>query len=202
MRLLRLTSPLCLLLVGALAGCLRLPVAHRPPAVPVAHDTGSAAEAVLCEPVLMSSFGASTRYSGDGWTLVVPNAAKWRRAAEDRTTTLRLTRTVGGVRLGIALKAFAIRRDMPLETFLTAHRLWMAEEGSRPIEYAWDERLKDVRGYSVGGDRETQYAFRVAGDRAYVMEGSAAGGALSPRATEAFNSLVTHLRCRPRTSHA
>jgi hypothetical protein len=66
------------------------------------------------------------------------------------------------------------------------------------VEYVGDEKLKETRGYSIGGDRETYYAFRVAGDRGYVIEASARGGVLSRQASEEFDRLVAGFRCHAR----
>jgi len=188
------------LLCVMLAGCGRSRPVPAPPAPPASPGRGSAGEAVLHEPVAASREGAATRLSGDGWSLLLPNPADWRRVTDDPSSTLRFARSVGGVELGLALRVFAIRSDMPLDTFLTAHRLWMIEAGNRPIDYVEDPRLREMRGYSIERDRETYYAFRVAGDRAYVIEATATGGVLNSAAVDDFNRMVASFRCRPRAA--
>ncbi len=198
----RLASVAVSLVVGllclTLAGCGRSHQVPAPSAPPAPPGRGSASEAVLHEAVSVSREGAATRLSGDGWAFLLPNAADWRRVTDDPSSTLRFTRSVGGVELGLFLRGFAIRSGMPLDTFLAAHRLWMIEAGNRPIDYVEDPNLKERRGYSVERDRETYYAFRVAGDRAYVIEATATGGVLNPAAVGDFNCVVASFRCRPR----
>jgi len=184
-------------LVVVLAGCRATRPAPSPPRLP-SHSAGSAREAVLRGPVRASREGARTRYSGDGWALSVGASSGWQQVPGDPTSTLRLSRSAEGVELGLAVKAFAIRDGMPLDVFIAAHKLWAAEDASAPVEYVWDEKLKEARGYSIGRDRETYSAFRVAGDRGYVIEASAAEGVLSRQASDEFDRLVAGFRCHAR----
>jgi len=196
-RVLAAATPVGAALVLVLAGC-RATQPGLPPPKMASHSAGSARDAVLRGAVRASREGARTSYRGDGWALSVGASRGWRQVPDDPTSTLRLCRSAEGVELELAVKAFAIRDGMPLDTFIAAHRLWAAEDASAPVEYVGDEKLKETRGYSIGGDRETYYAFRVAGDRGYVIEASARGGVLSRQASEEFDRLVAGFRCHAR----
>jgi len=128
----------------------------------------------------------------------VDRDAAWRREA-DRTGTLRLSREADGTRLVLRLRAYAVRDGMAPKTFLAAHAMWMAEEARPRIEYSWDADLQAWHGYSLA-DEEVYYAFRIAGDRAYVLEESADAGALDADAADEFMRILSHLECTPRTA--
>ena len=195
---LRALALLAGVVVAILAGCSRPP--RPPPADVPARSPGSIEDAVLHDPVAVVTGGATTEYRGDGWSLSVPAVAGWRWAGTDVGSTVRLTRAEGEVGLELTLRAFGIREGMPLAPFLVAHRLWMADQGRRRIEYVRDEKLKETRGYSVGPSEEAYYAFRVAGDRGYVIEESAQQGVLGRAAADEFNRIVSHFRCGPRSA--
>ncbi len=162
--------------VFAGAGC---PVRRSGPTPPLPQPgTAASSDAVLHQTISMEQRQSGTRYHGEDWTFTVNQSAGWKRVSGDATTTLELTREEDGVMLNLTLKVYAVRSAMPVETFLTAHAMWMSEEGGPRVEYEYDEESGSWRGYAIYGDRETYYAFSVADDRAYVMEESATGGVL------------------------
>jgi hypothetical protein len=189
------------LVAGLAAGCRARPRAAPVPTVPVRH-VGSAEDAVIRQPVTVDrSARGLVRYHGDAWALAIPAGSAW-ETASDPSATLALRRTAGGVAFELAVRAYAIRDGMPLRTFVAAHSLWAAEEGAAPVEYVWDTKARELRGYSVSRDRESHYAFRVAGDRGYVIEASATGGTFSGAAADEFSGIAQAFRCEPRHTTA
>jgi hypothetical protein len=86
---------------------------------------------------------------------------------------------------------------MPVRTFLAAHAMWIAEEDRARLEHEWDPELGLWLGYAISGQQETYYAFRIEGDRAYVLEETAAEGAVDAAAAREFRGALAEFECRP-----
>ena len=178
------------------SGCLaRRP---RPATPPPRMHTGASREAVVHEQTNTEHTDSETLYSGEGWTLAVSDRSGWREAPDGEDATLKLVCEAAGIRLTLALRAYPIRREMPVEKFLTAHAMWMAEEDGPRVEYKQDERSGQWHGYAIHADREAYYAFFCSDDRAYVIEASASRGVLSQEEVEEFRRIVKAFRCYPR----
>jgi len=178
------------------SGCLaRRP---RPATHPPRMRTGASREAVVHEPINTEHTDSGTLYSGEGWTLTVGDGSGWREASDGKDGTLKLVREAAGIRLSLALRAYPIRRDMPVETFLTAHAMWMVEEEGPRVEYEQDEQSGQWHGYAIRADQEAYYAFFCSDDRGYVIQASASSGVLSREEVEEFSRIVKAFRCYPR----
>lgn len=176
------------------AGC---PVRRAGPTSPPPSSrstTATSSDAVLRDTISVEQQPSGTRYHGQGWTLTVDPSTGWQRVREDTSATLLLTRETEGVVLDLALKAYAVRSAMPVDTFLTAHAMWLSEEGGPRVEYEHDEDSGSWRGYAIHDDEESYYAFFTAGDRAYVLEESATGGVLNEEEVARFYAIADSFR--------
>lgn len=181
--------------VAVLSGCLLRSPGPPLPLLP-AGEAGGRRDAVLQPAVSEEDAGENLAFAGDRWRLRVPRASGWRRDAE-AGSTLRLTREADGVTAVLRLRIYAVRRGMEPRTFLAAHAMWLAEEGAPRVEYAWDEDLQAWQGYAVGSSSETYYVFKIAEDRAYVVEEAAEAGALGARAADEFQRIAAQFECGP-----
>ncbi len=169
---------------------------NKPAPPPPPSPKAASSDAVLHEEISVQRGEAEVHYSGPGWTLSVDPAVGWRRVLDDPNTTLKLTRRLKALRLDLTLEVYPVRPGMPVATFLTAHGMWMSEEGGPRVEYEYDDESGSWRGYAIYRDKEMYYAFWVAGSRAYVLGESATGGVLSSEEAAGFRRTANAFQSR------